>query len=75
MKDLNVNLDNTTFKQERLMQERKNRSDAINRVLFDNKEEMEAIKGRLAMSMSFNFVFLLIALVTSLVKSTQAWVG
>ena len=75
MKDMNINLDNTTFKQERLIQERKNRSDAINRVLFDNKEEMEAVKGRLAMSMSFNFVFLIIAVVTSLVKSAQMWVG
>ena len=70
-----MNLDNTNFKNERLLEERKNRSDAINRVLFDNKEEMEAIKGRLAMSMSFNFVFLIIAVVTSLVKSAQAWVG
>ena len=70
-----MNLDNTNFKNERLLEERKNRSDAINRVLFDNKEEVEALKGRLAMSMSFNFVFLLIALVTSLVKSAQMWVG
>ena len=75
MKDLNINLDNTTFKQERLMQERKNRSDAINRVLFNNKEEVEALKGRLAMSMTLNFVFLIIAVVTSLVKSAQMWVG
>ena len=70
-----MNLDNTNFKNERLLEERKNRSDAINRVLFDNKEEMEAIKGRLAMSMTLNFVFLLIAIVTSLVKSAQMWVG
>ena len=70
-----MNLDNTNFKNERLLEERKNRSDAINRVLFNNKEEMEAIKGRLAMSMSFNFVFLIIAVVTSLVKSAQMWVG
>ena len=70
-----MNLDNTNFKNERLLEERKNRSDAINRVLFNNKEEVEALKGRLAMSMSFNFVFLIIAVVTSLVKSAQAWVG
>ena len=70
-----MNLDNTNFKNERLLEERKNRSDAINRVLFNNKEEMEAAKGRLAMSMTLNFVFLIIAVVTSLVKSAQAWVG
>ena len=70
-----MNLDNTNFKNERLLEERKNRSDAINRVLFNNKEEVEALKGRLAMSMTLNFVFLIIAVVTSLVKSAQAWVG
>ena len=70
-----MNLDNTNFKNERLLEERKNRSDAINRVLFNNKEEVEALKGRLAMSMSLNFVFLIIAVVTSLVKSAQMWVG
>ena len=75
MKDLNVNLDNTTFKQERLMQERKNRSDAINRVLFNKKEELDTLKDRLSMSMTLNFVFLIIAVVTSLVKSAQMWVG
>lgn len=75
MKDLNVNLDNTTFKQERLMQERKNRSDAINRVLFNKEEELDTLKGRLSMSMTLNFVFLLVAVVTSLVKTAQMWVG
>ena len=70
-----MNLDNTNFKNERLLEERKNRSDAINRVLFDNKEEMEVAKGRLAMSMTLNFVFLIIAVVTSLVKTAQMWVG
>ena len=70
-----MNLDNTNFKNERLLEERKNRSDAINRVLFNNKEEVEALKGRLAMSMTLNFVFLIIAVVTSLVKSAQMWVG
>ena len=75
MKDLNINLDNTTFKQERLMQERKNRSDAINRVLFNKKEELDTLKDRLSMSMTLNFVFLIVVVVTSLVKSAQAWVG
>ena len=75
MKDLNINLDNTTFKQERLMQERKNRSDALNRVLFNKKEELDTLKDRLSMSMTLNFVFLIVVVVTSLVKSAQAWVG
>ena len=75
MKDMNINLDNTTFKQERLMQERKNRSDALNRVLFNKKEELDTLKDRLSMSMTLNFVFLIVAIVTSLVKSAQMWVG
>ena len=75
MKDMNINLDNTTFKQERLMQERKNRSDAINRALFNKEEELDTLKGRLSMSMILNFVFLLVAVVTSLVKTAQMWVG
>ena len=75
MKDMNINLDNTTFKQERLMQERKNRSDAINRVLFNKKEELDTLKDRLSMSMTLNFVFLIVVVVTSMVKSAQAWAG
>ena len=70
-----MNLDNTNFKNERLLEERKNRSDAINRVLFNKKEELDTLKDRLSMSMTLNFVFLIIAVVTSLVKSAQAWVG
>ena len=70
---MKITLDNTTFKHERLMQERKSRSDAINRALFGNNDEVETLKGRLFASMSLNVIFTVLAVLVSLVKSAQAW--
>ena len=55
-------------RQKRIDNERKNRSDAINRILTRENEEIDTLQGRLMLSQTFNIVFLLFAVVFSAVQ-------
>lgn len=59
----------TINKQKRIDNERKQRSDAINRILKTENVEIETLKGRLLLSGAFNIVFLLLTLVFSAVQA------
>lgn len=55
-------------RQKRIDNERKNRSDAINRILTRENEEIDTLQGRLMLSQTFNIVFLLFTVVFSAVQ-------
>ena len=55
-------------RQKRIDNERKNRSDAINRILTRENEEISTLQGRLMLSQTFNIVFLLLTVVFSAVQ-------
>ena len=57
-------------RQKRIDNERKNRSDAINRILTRENEEIDTLQGRLMLSQTFNIVFLLFTVVLDR-KSTR----
>mgnify|MGYP003350885217 CR=1 FL=1 len=55
-------------RQKRIDNERKHRSDAINRILTRENEEISTLQGRLMLSQTFNIVFLLFTVVFSAVQ-------
>ena len=61
-------------RQKRIDNERKHRSDAINRILTRENEEIDNLQGRLILSQTFNIVFLLFAVVFSAVQFLQGGV-
>ena len=61
-------------RQKRIDNERKNRSDAINRILTRENEEIDTLQGRLMLSQTFNIVFLLFTVVFSAVQFLQGGV-
>ena len=61
-------------RQKRIDNERKNRSDAINRILTRENEEIDTLQGRLILSQTFNIVFLLFTVVFSAVQFLQGGV-
>ena len=61
-------------RQKRIDNERKNRSDAINRILTRENEEISTLQGRLMLSQTFNIVFLLFTVVFSAVQFLQGGV-
>ena len=61
-------------RQKRIDNERKHRSDAINRILTRENEEIDTLQGRLMLSQTFNIVFLLFTVVFSAVQFLQGGV-
>ena len=61
-------------RQKRIDNERKHRSDAINRILTRENEEISTLQGRLMLSQTFNIVFLLFTVVFSAVQFLQGGV-
>ena len=69
-----MNFENTIIaKQKRMDEERKLRSDAINRYLFEDNLEIEMLKSRLLLSSMFNFVCLFGIAVYALVQAVKGW--
>lgn len=69
-----MNFENTVIaKQKRIDEERKLRSEAINRYLFEDNSEIEMLKSRLLISNTFNVICLFALAVYSLVQVVKGW--